>query len=113
MKVDIYAKGFEMSAALNEHVMRRMIFAAGWAHAWVREIAVRLSDENGPRGGRDKRCVIIVKLVGGSGDLVIEDVQTDPYIAVDCAADRLGQTLSRRLARLRARRVPTPGLAVH
>jgi ribosome-associated translation inhibitor RaiA len=34
--------------------------------------------------------------------LVLEDVQSDLYVAIDRAADRVGRTLDRRLARRRA-----------
>ena len=63
--------------------------------------AVRLSDENGPRGGLDMRCSMVLVLPG-MPDLVIEDTRDDIYRAIDYAADRLGRNLARRLERKRA-----------
>ena len=111
MKIEIHVRGFELTEALRSHVERRVVFAAGFAHTWVRRVAVRLVDENGPRGGRDKRCGIVVSL-DGLPEVVIDDIQCDLYSAVDSACDRLGHTLSRRLERSRNKRATPPGLAL-
>jgi len=85
---------------LREHTERRLQFAFNWAVHDVRRIAVRLSDINGPRGGNDKRCRIQVPLPGGQ-DVVIEDTESDLYVAIDRAADRTERALARRLDRRR------------
>ena len=69
----------------------------------LRAIAMRLSDENGPRGGEDKLCRIQASLAGAP-PVVIEDVQSNLYVAIDRAADRLGRTVARRLHRQRRAR---------
>ena len=58
---------------------------------------VTLSDLNGPRGGIDKRCLVQVKL-DGLMSVVVEDVQSDLYTAINRAAGRAGRTVMRRLA---------------
>ncbi len=69
---------------------------------------MKLSDENGPRGGEDKRCRVRVG-VDGPQDVVVEDVESDLYIAIDRAADRAGRVVARRLERQRTRRgAPQP-----
>ena len=98
MHIDIQAHGFKLSEALREHVERRLRFAFGSTSARIRHIAVRLSDENGPRGGMDKRCAIRVS-VPGAPPLLTEQYETDLYVAIDRAADRAGRTLARWLGR--------------
>jgi putative sigma-54 modulation protein len=123
MRIDIQARGFELTAGLRDHTVRRLHFAFSWASGGVRRIIVRLSDINGPRGGNDKRCRIQIPLAGGQ-DVVIEDTEADLYVAIDCAANRAERTVARRLQRLRAHQhdristqdptesqVPTAGLA--
>lgn len=103
MQIAIQANGFEITEGLRLHVERRIRFAFDWAHLVVGKVAVRLSDLNGPRGGEDKRCVIQVA-VSGAPDVVIEDTQSDLYVAIDRAADRAGRSLARRMERQRTRR---------
>jgi len=110
MRIEIHSQGFELTAAIEEHVRRRIIFACDWAQHAVSRISVRLSDENGPRGGLDKRCTIVV-WASGISELVIEDTRGGLFRAVDCASDRLSRNLSRKLARSRERAHIRPALA--
>lgn len=100
MRIDIQARGFDLTEGLREHTERRLHFALSWASYGVRTITVRLSDVNGPRGGNDKRCCIQVPFSGGQ-DVVIEDTEADLYVAIDRAADRTERSVARRLKRLR------------
>lgn len=103
MRIEIQARGFELTEALRQHTERRLQFAIGWAGHNVRTVNVRLSDINGPRGGNDKRCRIMIPLPGGQ-DVVIEDTESDLYVAIDRAADRAERSLARRLERSREHR---------
>lgn len=98
MHIDIQSQGFRLSEGLREHVERRLRFAFGATSARIRTIAVRLTDENGPRGGTDKRCVIRVS-VPGAPPLLTEQYESDLYVAIDRASDRAGRTLARWLGR--------------
>ena len=103
MQIFIQAHGFELTAALREHVERRIHFALGRTAEHIHKVSVRLSDLNGPRGGEDKRCRILVT-VAAAPELLIEDIEPDLYVAIDRAADRAGRTLARQLARQREHR---------
>ncbi len=98
MRLDIQARGFDLTEGLRGHTERRLQFALNWASHDVRTVSVRLFDINGPRGGSDKRCRIQIPLSGWQ-DVVIEDTQSDLYVAIDRAAERTGRTLDRRIAR--------------
>lgn len=103
MRIDIQARGLELTEPLRAHTERRLQFALSWANDDVRAIAVRLSDINGPRGGNDKRCRIKITLAGTT-DVVIEDGESDLYVAIDRAAARTERAVGRRLERLREHR---------
>lgn len=104
MQIDIQARGFTLTDALREHCERRLHFALGPSSSRLRNIGIRLSDVNGPRGGVDKRCVIRAT-ASGLPPVVIAHCETDIYVAVDRATDRLARSLTRRLQRgLRERR---------
>ncbi len=107
MQIFIQARGFDLSAGLREHVERRIHFALDWAHQHVHKVSIRLSDLNGPRGGKDKCCSIQVGVLG-TADVLIEDIEPDLYIAIDRATDRAGRTLARQVARQRERRQGSP-----
>lgn len=103
MRIDIQARSFTLTDGLREHTARRLQFALGWAGHYIRKVSVRLSDENGPRGGEDKRCRIRVDF-SGAQEVVVEDTETDLYVAIDRAVDRAGRAVTRRLERQRDHR---------
>jgi len=103
MEIGIRARGFGLTAGLRQRVLHRLRFAfAAIAHR-VRGVDVCLADDNGPRGGADKRCRVRV-VVPGVPAVVIEDVEPDLYAAIDRAVDRAGRTAARRLDRGRDER---------
>jgi putative sigma-54 modulation protein len=67
----------------------------------VHSVVMRLADENGPRGGLDKRCTIRAHLPG-TPPVVIEQQEADLYVAIDRAADRAARAVSRRLGKASA-----------
>ncbi len=100
MRIDIQTRGFKLTDSLRQHTERRLQFALSWAVYEVRKVVVRLSDINGPRGGNDKRCYIQIP-IPGSPDVVIEDTESDLYVAIDHAVSRIERSLARRLERKR------------
>ena len=65
---------------------------------------MHLEDINGPKGGIDKQCRVLVNLKGGK-TLKIEDVDADITVAVNRAADRLGHVISREIDKRREKRM--------
>lgn len=103
MKINITSQGFVLTEALRAQAERRVRFALGAAGGRVRNVVMRLADENGPRGGVDKRCTIRANLTGGP-PVVIAHQEADLYVAIDRAADRAARAVSRRLERSTDRR---------
>lgn len=107
MQLDIQARGFTLTEGLRNYCEQRLRSALGPASGRLRNVAVRLSDVNGPRGGVDKRCTIRA-IVPGAPPVVIAQYETDVYVAIDRAADRIARSLSRRMERVwRTRRYPS------
>ncbi|NYE61148.1 ribosomal subunit interface protein [Duganella sp. 1224] len=96
MNIAIQSHGLVLTESLRAYVHRRLQTALGWA--LTRRLAVLLSDINGPRGGRDKRCKIQIHLDHGK-TIVIEDTEEDVYAAIDLAAGRADRALARQLSR--------------
>ncbi len=124
MKIDIQCRGFSLTHAISAHVHKRVGFALGRGIRRLRRVQVTLSDVNGPRGGIDKRCKIEARL-DGLAPVMIEDIQSDLYVAIDRAATRTARTVLRRLeldnhkrraqdrGRLAKLQVPDEELPVH
>ncbi len=75
--------------------------ALGRFASQVRSVALRLSDENGPRGGVDRRCVAEVQLVDGQR-LVTHELSADWGEAVGNAVGRAAGMLRRIAGRRRS-----------
>jgi len=100
MQMDIKSQGFSLTDGLRDYVMKRLAYGLNHGDGSITRVTVRLSDINGPRGGDDKRCFIELRLKAAPA-VVIEDTESDLYVAIDRAAERAGRTLARRLARQR------------
>ena len=98
MQIQIQARDFPLTDALGAYIERRINCVLSSRFEQIQRIGVRLSDINGPRGGMDKRCQIQITLPRLK-DIVIEDTETDLYVAIDRAIERAGRTVNRRLKR--------------
>jgi putative sigma-54 modulation protein len=100
MQVDIQARNFTLTNAIRSYVQRRLSFALNSRDMHIQRIMVRLSDINGPKGGEDKCCHIQVVLPK-MADVVIKDIGSDLYAAIDKAVDRASINVNRRLSKQR------------
>jgi len=100
MQIHIHCQDFTLTEGLRTHIERRIHFTFSWASEHIRNIAVRLSDENGTRGGVDKRCRFLVG-INGAADVVVSEIHSDMYVAIDRAGDRTGRTINRILSKKR------------
>jgi putative sigma-54 modulation protein len=99
MKLDIQARDFSLTDSIQTYVKERINYLFGARYDQIQRITVRLGDVNGPRGGVDKRCRVKITLPR-LNEIVIEDVQTDLYVAISRAMERASRTVNRRLNRL-------------
>ena len=96
--IDMRGINLEISDALADHVERKLALALRRYRDRIGHVVVRLADLNGPRGGVDKRCAIVVGYVDG-GTTVVHDDSDDIYTAVTRATTRLDEQIARRLRR--------------
>ncbi len=109
MQIDIQARHFSLTNALRNHAEHRLRLALTCCNNHIQKIVMRLSDINGPRGGADKHCHLQVVLAG-LPDVVIEDTETNLYVAINRATDRAGRTLVRKIRRQKTRLKQSPPL---
>ena len=100
MRLDVRIQKVDFPKAVNQYIERRLRFCLGRFASRIRRVSVRIFDLNGPRGGADILCRITARLVP-SETIVVQEVNADLFAAIDRAAERAGQTLARRLSRVR------------
>ncbi|MGB4811218.1 MAG: HPF/RaiA family ribosome-associated protein [Methylophilaceae bacterium] len=105
MQTIIQSRGFVLTQALQAYTHKRLSYAISFAGEYIQRVTVRLSDINGPRGGEDKRCQLILKMQG-MPSVVIVDIESDLYIAIDRAVERASRTLTRALKRKNRYQMP-------
>ncbi len=100
MRTDIRGYHLTISDALRTHIERRLHFALSRFGARILHVTVQLEDVNGPRGGVDKQCRIVVALAG-AGHLRVEVLDSEYMSAVDRAADRIQRVVAREFEQQR------------
>lgn len=94
---------------LLDHIDRRLGFALARFGSRIARVVIALEDLNGPRGGIDKACRIVVRLKGG-GEVVASVEDVDWEVAIDRATTRVGHTVGRDVSRARDTRRIRPAL---
>ena len=100
MKFSIRGRHIGLTEALLAHVERRLRFALSRFGQKIRQVAVQLTDLNGPRGGVDKQCRVTATL-SPSGRVMVEEIDAALHTAIDRAAERLERSVVRELERRR------------
>lgn len=106
MKIKVQTRHLELTSELIEYVKRRIIFAMDYRFDNIKRVVVTVSDVNGPKGGEDMRCQVMIKL-DGQKDIVVDNKSAHLRIAIDKAADKASRTVTKRLERIqhRAKRI--------
>lgn len=104
MQLDVHFRHHPESPGLLAAVRERLERALRPCGDRVGRVHVQLSDLNGPRGGVDTRCAVLVYLDGTPTTVHVESVGETPFQAIARAADRCGKAVSRSLERMRTRR---------
>lgn len=98
MNVQVRSVGLDGSDALHVYAEKRFCFALDRVLSPGDVVTVRISDVNGPKGGTDKLCRIVIRSKGRRATVQAKHV--DPYAAVDDACSRAAEVMRRRHARL-------------
>lgn len=107
MHIRVHCRSVALTPSIDEWATRRLLFALGQFGTRIRSVVLRLSDENGPRGGSDQRCLIEARIVNG-GSVVAQVQDRDMYAAISRAAERVSRRVRAELDRERAgRRINT------
>ncbi|MFT6284198.1 MAG: ribosomal subunit interface protein [Arenicella sp.] len=97
MLVHIQSKHFSLSEALSKYVKNKVQIMLGRYESKIIRVDVSLFDINGPKGGEDKCCKIIVK-INGTSSIVIQETAEDLYDAINTCTRRGRRAVKRQLS---------------
>lgn len=101
MHVNVCVKGLPESSKLRRLASLKLNHALARLTHLVTAASVQLLDINGPkRGGVDKLCRVVLRLRNDTV-VVVEDLGSDIAHVIDRVADRLHQSVSRQLGRIK------------
>lgn len=100
MQIQIQTAAFPSQDTSRQSIEQRVRFALRRLQHQVSLARVRLSDINGPRGGIDKECQLILKQAG-PGQVVVKTLGESYIHALDAALQRASQALLRSAQRQR------------
>lgn len=103
MQLELVIIGLTPEPELREYVTRRTRFAFDRFERYVKRVTVQLTDLNGPRNGKDKRCHITAEFHQG-GHATIRETRSGERAAVYHAVGRLRYLIGNRLRILRSRK---------
>ena len=96
MQITIKTHQMQLNQETTLQMKRRIHFALGRFANAINRVSARLTDINGPKGGQDKQCLIIVKLRKG-GEIVIQEKGTDCNAILNHCANRVSRAVDREL----------------
>ena len=98
MEIRIESPQFSTTRPIGNYLKARLHRQLAFCAERVRGVEVHLADVNGDRGGADKRCRLVVYL-NRAREVVAESTQSDLYLAIRHATERVGRAARRRIAR--------------
>jgi putative sigma-54 modulation protein len=104
MHLEVRGVNYDLDGDLKGHIEHRLRSALGRIASRIGRLTIRLSDVNGPRGGIDKHCLIVVALVP-RGVVIVEGSGDDPFALIVDAAKRARRAVLRGLGRRRRDRI--------
>ncbi|MFT5598312.1 MAG: putative sigma-54 modulation protein [Urechidicola sp.] len=98
MNIQVNFRNIKKSNAAIIHISDRISLAFARTQDAIQSVSIIVSDVNGPKGGIDKLCRILIKS-SLLPDIVITENQAHISTAIDRCIARARQSLSRKLKR--------------
>ena len=100
MRIELWTDGVSLDGRQQEIVTNRIRFALARFADRISRVTVRMTDENGPRGGIDHRCLVEVDLRPGP-TLHVEAQGVDAEASAAVASRRISRRVRDELTRRR------------
>ena len=96
--IEVQARNFTLTDAIEEHTKEKLGSMLHHYGDRILKVVVHLSDENGPKGGKDKHSHIHVEMKK-LPTVVIEDSEENLYTAIDNSCHRAERAVRKALER--------------
>lgn len=103
MQMEISGGNIGLTAGIRSRIQKQVAQALDRFSGHVRYVRVHVEDVNGRRGGVDKRCTLALQLPKQK-PVVVRQIATDLYEAIDRAFTRAKTTVARQVGRVRPMR---------
>ncbi len=100
MRLMIRSLNAKLTDTVSETIERQFQHALSRFESRIDSVRFTVWDNNGPRGGVDQECKVLVHLNNGT-DIAVSEVQDNLLTAVASLADRVAQAVTRTLERRR------------
>ena len=100
MRLMIRSLNAKLSDTLQDTIERQFQYALSRFESRIDSVQFTMWDNNGPRGGIDQECKVLVHLHDGT-DIAVSEVQDNLLAAVARVVDRVAQAVTRTLERRR------------
>lgn len=99
MQVDIQVQGLKLTHRTQRHIEHRLNSMLNFVKQDITKAVVRLLDENGRSGVKDKYCRIQIK-ARGLPLIITENRSSNIFVALESALHRTKRIISRRMKKL-------------
>lgn len=96
MVVIVKARHFSLSPALSEHVESKLRLMLGRYEQKINRVHVTLFDVNGPKGGEDMCCKLVIH-PSHMPAIVVKELSTDMYDSINKCSHRAKRVLGRHI----------------
>lgn len=104
MMIEIHGTRVDITARIREQVQRKAEYSLGRFESAIRAVHVTLEDANGPRGGVDQVCRIVVNVENQASPVIAEAIHEQTGGAIELAFGKVAHAMSRSLDRRKSRR---------
>ncbi len=98
MQINIHTTHHKPDTEINQYLEYRIGFAFSRTRQFIRAIDITLSDINGPKGGVDQQCKVLIKPYS-SKTIVICERQSELKHAIDRCITRASRNFIQRMKR--------------
>ena len=98
MQIQINFGDVQSSPALQNHVEETVNASMKQWTDRITRVEIHLHDDNGPKAGNDKKCIVEVRLAGLQ-PMAVNAIADDLYKAIDFACDKAQRAVRHKLER--------------
>lgn len=102
MRIDVQSSDVSISKRLRSYLESLVLHRMQLVKEHVQSVSVTVKDNNGPKGGNDKEC-IVEAVIPNQPNLVVKKRSSDVVASIKKATDRIARVANRQIKKQRRR----------